>query len=77
MLNPREYFVEVYTLTDSVSGMVAKTIEHKIGTSLENVLKWFAPKPFTKREVMAGFQSGQTEWDDVTTVWGIVQGLTA
>ena len=70
-------FVEDRTLTDSVSSMVEKAMEHRIGTSLEDVLKWFAPKPFTKREVITGFQSGQAEGDDVTTVWGMVQGLTA
>jgi hypothetical protein len=70
-------FVEDHTLTDSVCGMVEQAMEHRIGTSLEDVLKWFAPKPFTNREVIEGFQEGQAEGDDVTSVWGMVQGLTA
>jgi hypothetical protein len=70
-------FVTDTTPTNSVRSTVERAMEHRIGTGLEDVLKWFAPKPFTKREVMSGFQSGQAEGDDVTTVWGIVQGLTA
>ena len=70
-------FVENRPLTVSIRGIVERAMEHRIGTSLEDVLKWFAPKPFTKREVIHGFQTGQAEGDDATTVWGIVQGLTA
>jgi hypothetical protein len=70
-------FMEDRSLSDSVSATVGKAMRQQIGTNLEEVLKWFAPKPFTKREVIAGFHAGQAEGDDVSTAWGMVQGLTA
>ncbi len=70
-------FVENRSLSDSVSAAIGKAMEKRVGATLEEVLSWFETKPFTKREVIAGFQVGQSEGDDVTNAWGMVQGLTA
>jgi hypothetical protein len=70
-------FVENRTLTDSIAETVSSAMKQPVGTSLEEVLSWFASKPFSKPEVTAGFKTGQVEGDDVTTVWGMVQGMTA
>ncbi len=40
----------------------------KIDTSLEGILSRFAAEPFTKREEIAGYQAGQTEGEDTSTV---------
>lgn len=70
-------FVESRSLTDSVSETVYRAMRERIGVSVEDVLKWFAQKPFSKREITEAFTIGQSEGDDPTTLWGIVQGLTA
>lgn len=70
-------FVENRPLAAEVTDMVGRATEQKTGTSLEEVLSWFAPKPFTKREVTAGYQAALEEGDDPANVWGMVQGLTA
>lgn len=70
-------FVESRSVSDSVTTAIDRAMQHKIGASIEDVLKWFAPKPFTRREVTDAYAIGQAEGDDPTTVWGIVQGLTA
>lgn len=70
-------FVESRLLSDSVSKTIYRAMSEKTGDTVEDVLKWFASKPFTRREVTEAFAVGQTEGDDPTTVWGMVQGLTA
>ncbi len=70
-------FVENRSVSDSVSKVVYRAMREKTGESIEDVLKWFEPKSFTKREVTEAFTIGQSEGDDPTTVWGMVQGLTA
>lgn len=70
-------FVESRSLTDSVRSVVGRAMDTKVGSSLEEVLTWFAPKPFSKRELIAGLEAGKAEGDDTGTVWGMVQGITA
>jgi len=70
-------FVENRSLAESVKDAVGRAMQTKVGTSIEEILGWFAAKPFTKREVIAGYQAGQTEGEDTSTVWGMLQGLTA
>lgn len=70
-------FAESRALSESVSDVVHKAMTTKIGGPVHEVLNWFASKPFSKHEVIAGYQAGLNAGDDVSTVWGIVQGLTA
>lgn len=70
-------FVESRALSDSVSAAVSRAMTTSIGGACQEVLNWFSSKPFTRSEVVAGFQAGLNAGDDVSTVWGMVQGLTA
>lgn len=70
-------FVENRSVTESVTDSIGRAMTQKLGTTMDDVLGWFDSKPFTRREIVAGYQTGQAEGDDVTTLWGMVQGLTA
>jgi hypothetical protein len=70
-------FVENIAVSDRVRSTVEKAMATKIGSAPHEALNWFSPEPFTKYEVIAGYQAGLNAGDDVSTVWGMVQGLTA
>ena len=65
------------SIDNNVLTTVDKALCHKIGNTLDNALDWFKPKPFTKQEVINAWDTGIKEGEDVTNVWGMVQGLTA
>lgn len=44
---------------------------------VDKTLEWFKNKPFTRAEIARAWDAGKAEGNDVTTVWGMVQGLTA
>lgn len=70
-------FVENRAFDDSIKTMAGKAMLCRIGDNLEEVLNWFKDKPFTKSEIRNGWIVGTAEGEDVTSLWGIVQGLTA
>ncbi|MFZ1683732.1 MAG: hypothetical protein WAU88_06325 [Candidatus Zixiibacteriota bacterium] len=70
-------FVEETAVSDRVRYTVERAMAIKISGAAGEVLDWFSSKPFTKFEVVAGYQAGLNAGDDVSTVWGMVQGLTA
>jgi hypothetical protein len=70
-------FVESRALTDSVTEAVAKAMGIRIGGASDEVLAWFAGRPFSRNEVVAGYQAGLNAGDDVSSLWGMIQGLTA
>lgn len=70
-------FVESRALTDSVTEAVARAMGIRIGGACDEVLTWFAGRPFSRNEVIAGYQAGLNAGDDVSSLWGMIQGLTA
>ncbi len=64
-------------LSDSIKDTIAKSMVQPIADDLDKTLEWFKTKPFTRTEVARAWDAGQAEGNDVTTVWGMVQGLTA
>jgi hypothetical protein len=70
-------FVESRTVASTIKDAVENAMTVKIGDSLPDVLKTFESKPFSKREINEAWNQGQAEGEDVSTVWGMVQGLTA
>lgn len=62
---------------DSIKDGVYNAMKTSIGSSLDDVVKWFKPKPFTNKEVTNAWKTGIEEGEDVTTLWGMIQGLTA
>ncbi|MEW6049529.1 MAG: DUF932 domain-containing protein [Candidatus Zixiibacteriota bacterium] len=70
-------FVESRTVTAAVTETVSRAMATKVGGACGEVLQWFAGKAFTKHEVIAGYQAGLNAGDDVATLWGMIQGLTA
>lgn len=61
----------------AVMDTVSRAMKHPVGTDLEQVLKWAEEKPFSKRELTNAWEIGQAEGENVSTLWGLVQGLTA
>ncbi|MFH1699800.1 MAG: DUF932 domain-containing protein [Candidatus Zixiibacteriota bacterium] len=70
-------FVENQAYDDTVKTTVSRAMSESIANDLEKTLEWFKDKPFTKSEVKNAWETGIAEENDVTTVWGMVQGLTA
>ena len=70
-------FVENKSIDDKIKDSIGSAIKHKIGDNKDRVLEWFKNKPFTKTEVSKAWDTGLAEGEDVTNVWGMVQGLTA
>lgn len=70
-------FVESRTVSDTVAATVSRAMTTKVGSERNEVIQWFVGKPFTKHEVIAGFQAGHDAGDDVSSLWGMIQGFTA
>jgi len=70
-------FVENRSLSDKIKYIAVWAMNRKIGETKEQVLEWFKNKPFTRTEVSKAWDTGIAEGEDVTNVWGMVQGLTA
>lgn len=70
-------FVENRMATEAITRGVDQAARLKVGNDLDKVTEWFNEKPFTGSEIVAGWRTGRNEGDDVSTLWGMVQGLTA
>lgn len=70
-------FVESRGNIASITDTVASAMKTSIGQTLEEAQKWFETKPFSQREVVAAWSTGMQESEDVTTLWGMLQGFTA
>ena len=70
-------FLESNRARDQLTETVSRAAENRIGNDLEGVLSWFKEKPFTRKEVTAAWETGSQEGEDASTLWGMVQGLTA
>ncbi|MBK7143344.1 MAG: hypothetical protein IPH75_14825 [bacterium] len=70
-------FVENRGVSESVTNRINRAMDIKVGDACGEVISYFESKPFTKHEVIAGYQAGLNAGDDVSTLWGMVQGFTA
>ena len=70
-------FVASHKVAENVRPVVEAAANFHVGTDLSKVLTWFENRPFTKSEIEQAWETGQKEGEDVTTLWGMVQGLTA
>lgn len=70
-------FVDSSLARDRIQTIVSRSMETPVGTTLEEVMTHFQGTPFTKKEITSGWEMGIAEQEDVTTLWGMVQGLTA
>jgi hypothetical protein len=70
-------FVESRGNIASITDTVASAMKTPIGQTLEETQKWFKSKAFSQREVVAAWSTGIQEGEDVTTLWGMLQGFTA
>jgi len=70
-------FVEQKNISDSIRASVDKAMNTRIGNNQEEILNWFKSRDFTKKEVLAGYDSALKEGESPHQLWGIVQGLTA
>jgi len=63
--------------SEEIKYTVDKAMTQRIGGSLEETLDWFKNRPFTRKEIESAYQTGRLEGEDVTSLWGVIQGLTA
>lgn len=70
-------FVENKSLNEDIKSTVNKAAEFKIGNNPDDVSDWFKNKPFTRKEIKKAIEIGTNEGEDVATLWGMIQGLTA
>jgi hypothetical protein len=70
-------FVENRIETEAIIESIHRVSQTKVGDDLEEVANWFKDKPFTGSEVTAAWRTGRDEGEDVSTLWGMVQGFTA
>ena len=70
-------FVENRIAADAITDCIGRASRLKVGDDLEQVVAWFKEKPFNGSEVTAAWRTGRDEGEDVTTLWGMVQGFTA
>jgi len=62
---------------DLIMDTVSMAMNVAVGNDLEQALKWADGKPFSRREIGDAWEVGQAEGENVSTLWGLVQGLTA
>ena len=70
-------YVKNQTTSDSIRFAADNAMSQRIGSDLEETLNWFKAKPFTRNEITKAWETGLAEGEDVTNLWGMVQGLTA
>ena len=70
-------FVENLSYSEGIKSAITAAKQTQVGVDLEQVLKWGEDKSFSHIELTNAWETGQSEGEDVSTVWGIVQGLTA
>lgn len=70
-------FVASRSLESDIKSMVNRAMETATANSLDETLKRYQGKRFTKKEIESAWEAGINQGEDVTTVWGMVQGLTA
>jgi hypothetical protein len=70
-------FVENRGLSDVIKDTVGRAMTQPVAEDLDKTLEWFKAKPFTRTEVVRAWEAGLAEGNDVTTLWGMVQGFTA
>lgn len=70
-------FVESRTVGNTIRQVVGNAMQLKVGDNLDDVLSTFSSKPFSKKEVTDAWNQGMAEGEDPTTLWGMVQSLTA
>lgn len=70
-------FVESRGNIASITDTVASAMKTPIGQTLEEAQKWFKSMPFSQREIAGAWSTGLQEGEDVTKLWGILQGFTA
>lgn len=63
--------------TDTLRHTVERAHNQPVGKDLDETTAWFKAKPFTNREVANAWQAAIDQGEDATTLWGMVQGLTA
>lgn len=72
-----ETFLENKVAAESVKDTIGRSMSYRIAPNLEKTLDWFGSRPFTRREISSAWESGLSQGEDVTTLWGMIQGLTA
>ena len=70
-------FVESRAASTSIVSAISKAMETKVGRTLEDVQKRFSAERFTQREIARAWSVGKAEGENVTTLWGMLQGFTA
>ncbi len=70
-------FVENRALDDRIKDTVHYAMNKRTGSTFEEILSMFKDEPFTRSEIASAWKTGLAEGDDPTTVWGLVQGMTA
>ncbi|MBK7143590.1 MAG: hypothetical protein IPH75_16125 [bacterium] len=64
-------------MSDTISNMVHKAMYKPVGKTVDEVIAWFASKPFSQKEVFLAHATALQDGDDPSTLWRMVQGLTA
>lgn len=62
---------------DTIKLTVDAAMNQSVGTDLETTIEYFKPKPFTKKEILAARDAGVEQGEDISTLWGMIQGFTA
>jgi hypothetical protein len=73
-------FVENRVETGRIKQQISQAMNFRLGDSLDQVQTWFRNRLFNRTEITRVWEIGETEsaeGDEPTTLWGIVQGLTA
>lgn len=70
-------FVENRLAADTIADTIRRVSQVRVGDEFEQVAEWFKDRPFTGPEVSAAWHAGRDEDEDVSNLWGMVQGFTA
>lgn len=70
-------FVENRNLDDMIKTTVQQAMDDRVGSTLEEVSTSLKQLPLTRGEIAAAWATGVAEGEDVTSRWGLTQGLTS
>lgn len=70
-------FVQNQAINENIKQTVTKAQNIYIGNRLEKAFAWFNNGQFTKTEISKGWEIGIVEAQEVSNLWGMIQGITA
>lgn len=70
-------FLESRADKQRIVDTVSNAMKQPVGQGLDEVWQWFKDKPFTQKEVVRAWETANSEGENASRLWGMLQGFTS